>query len=231
MEKFNRLILIDKPVGLSSFGVVARWRRQLNQEYRDWLAGQPSGQYPTKIKVGHTGTLDPFASGLMILLSGQMTRQANQFSNLDKVYQATIRLAATSTTGDPEGEICQRKINTPPALDDILKALGQFRGEIKQRPPIFSAIKINGRRAYQLARRGQTPVMPSRTVTIYSLDLLDYHWPRLEIQTRVSKGTYIRSLAADIGDWLKVSAYTEQLRRLKVGPYDVKDAQSLADLA
>lgn len=215
----DEILLIDKPAGMTSFGVVARVRLLLSQR-----AGG-------KVKVGHTGTLDPFATGLMILLVGKGTKRSNEFLKLDKVYEAEIVLGATSTTGDPEGEITETANRT----DEITKteleaALVQFTGEIQQIPPAFSAIKINGQRAYKLARKGEEVIMPARTVTVYSLELIKYSYPAVRIRAHVSSGTYIRTLAEDIGQTLGVGAYCRGLRRTKVGDYSIEQATSLNDL-
>ena len=143
------IILIDKPAGLSSFGAVARVRRRLSEQ-----AGK-------KVKVGHTGTLDPFATGLLILLSNKATKMSNQFLKLDKWYEATICLGKTSTTGDPEGEIIEQHHKRIPTFEEIETAVTSFIGQITQTVPAFSAVKINGRRAYQLARHGESVVMPT----------------------------------------------------------------------
>jgi len=172
----GEIILIDKPTGMTSFGVVARVRRILSRQ-----AGK-------KVKVGHCGTLDPFATGLLILVSGKMTRKAMEFTKLDKVYEAEFILGQESTTGDPEGELTQVS-EIVPTKEQIEEALGVFRGEITQRPPIFSAIKINGQRAYKLARDGKEVEIPERTITVYSLELVDYSYPSLKIRTHVSSGT------------------------------------------
>ena len=153
----DQIILIDKPAGISSFGVVAVVRRYLTR-----LLGR-------RVKVGHCGTLDPFATGLLILVSGRNTRRAGEFSGLDKVYQATIRLGARSTTGDPEGEITELP-SKPPSLERIREVLSQFTGQIQQVPPSYSAIKVNGRRAYQLARAGKPVALSPRTVQVYSIE-------------------------------------------------------------
>lgn len=212
----DRVILIDKPPQMTSFGVVARLRRILSQQ-----AGK-------KVKVGHCGTLDPFATGLLIIVTGKECRNAMNYTKLDKVYEATIRLGATSSTGDPEGEIFETSQHQP-TLKEIKDILSEFTGEITQTPPIFSAIKINGQRAYKLAREGQVIEMPRRAVTVYSLDIIDYKYPLLKIRTHVSSGTYIRSLAIDIGTKLKTGAYCQELRRIKIDNFDVKDAQTLKD--
>jgi tRNA pseudouridine55 synthase len=208
------MLLVDKPAGITSFGVVARVRRKLSE------------QLGKKAKVGHTGTLDPFATGLMIIVTGKECRNAGNYSKLDKEYEATVHLGETSTTGDPEGEITEVS-GDQPTLSDIQAELEQFTGEITQRPPMFSAIKINGRRAYDLARKGEVVEMPERTVTIYSLHILDYTYPDLRVRVHVGSGTYIRTLAEDIGKALRTGAYCSELRRTKVGQWSVKDATKI----
>jgi tRNA pseudouridine55 synthase len=210
-------ILIDKPAEMTSFGVVARIRRVLSKQ-----AGK-------KVKVGHTGTLDPFATGLMILVIGAECKNAGHYSKLDKVYEAVIRLGETSTTGDPEGVIAKNQVKSIPSQGDIEAVIARFRGSIQQRPPVFSALKINGQRAYKLARDGQEIELPLRNVEIFSLDILSYSYPELTIRTHVSSGTYIRSLAVDIGDALGTGAYCQQLRRTSVSKYSVTDAKTLSD--
>ena len=212
MEDFDQIIIADKPAGVSSFGVVARVRRQLSER-----AGR-------KIKVGHTGTLDPFATGLMILLSGKFTRRAGEFSKLDKVYEANVCLGAVSTTGDPEGEITEQSVESIPSEDEIRQALKKFTGQITQTPPAFSAIKVDGQRAYKLAREGKPVEIPPRQVEIYQIELLSYEYPKLKIRAHVSSGTYIRTLAEDIGKYLKTGAYVTELRRTRVGDFDLKNA-------
>lgn len=251
----DQIILIDKPAGISSFGVVAKVRGRLKSEFGH------------KIKVGHTGTLDPFATGLLILLTGKMTKKSNEFLKLDKIYEATLKLGYTSTTGDPEGEIQEfyqtntvrlpqeypnegfeesvggydrdRKSAPPvttggrdsvsekPSLDILKTILDGFVGKITQTPPRFSAIKINGQRAYKLARKGQDFEIPSREVEIYSIEILKYDYPELKIRTHVSSGTYIRTLAEDIGKKLGTGAYLTALRRTKIGKYDIKNSVML----
>ena len=207
----EEIIFVDKPSGMSSFGAVARVRRLLSER---------EGH---KVKVGHTGTLDPFATGLLILLAGKATKKAPELTKLDKVYEATIRLGATSSTGDPEGEITITNEKPEISREKIIETLAQFVGEIEQTPPAFSAIKINGQRAYKLARAGKTVDMPKRKVTIYELELLEYASPYLKIRTHVSSGTYIRTLAEDIGEALGCGAYTTELRRTKIANYDIAE--------
>ena len=211
------ILLIDKPTNMTSFGVVARVRRRLSE-----AAGH-------KVKVGHTGTLDPFATGLMIIVVGKECKNAMTYSKLDKVYEATIRLGEVSTTGDPEGEITAVS-NTIPTQTVVLEALRAFTGEIQQIPPIYSAIKINGQRAYKLARKGEVVVMPSRIITIFSLELISYTYPELRVRSHVSSGTYIRTLASDIGVKLGTGAYVTELRRTKIADYNISSAISVESI-
>lgn len=211
----DQIILVDKPAGISSFGIVAKIRRELKEEFGH------------KIKVGHTGTLDPFATGLLILLSGKMTKKSNEFLKLDKIYEAELKLGFVSSTGDPEGEIQQYSDNLCPQRDAVKSVLRSFTGKITQTPPRFSAIKINGERAYKLARKGADFEIPSREVEIYSIEILDYSYPTLKIRCHVSSGTYIRTLAEDIGKKLGTGAYLTALRRTKIGDYHIEDAKKV----
>jgi tRNA pseudouridine55 synthase len=216
------ILLIDKPAGISSFGVVARIR---------WLIKEESGQ---KIKIGHTGTLDPAATGLMILVLGKYTKRAAEFSKLDKTYEVELTLGKISTTADSEGEITdyseERRAENgeekPPRIE-IEAVLKDFVGVIDQIPPIFSAIKIDGKRAYKLARAGQEVKLEPRKVTIYDIKNIDYDYPKLRFTTSVSSGTYIRSLAVDIGAKLGTGAYMSALRRIKVGDYTLEQALAI----
>ena len=212
----DEVIIIDKPQGMTSFGVVARLRRVL------------SNQAGKKVKVGHTGTLDPFATGLMIIVTGKKCREAETFTKLDKWYEAEIILGKNSSTGDPEGEITDVS-DYEPSLKEVQQVVSQFVGKIEQTPPIFSAIKINGERAYKLAREGKQVEIPKRVIEIYSLELLAYEYPKLKIRTHVSSGTYIRTLAVDIGEKLGTGAYCESLRRTKIANYSIDQAKTLAD--
>ena len=216
-QQIQDIILIDKPAGLSSFGVVARVRRRLSMG-----AGK-------KVKVGHTGTLDPFATGLLILLANKATKLSNQFLKLDKWYEATICLGKTSTTGDPEGEIIEQNTEKVPTLEEVKAVVNQFVGQVTQTVPAFSAVKINGQRAYQLARRGEAVSMPTRQIEIYAIEILSYNYPELIIRTHVSSGTYIRTLGEDIGKALGVGAYLTALRRTQVGEHQIENAVTLSD--
>lgn len=232
-------LLVDKPIGLTSHDVVAKVRHILRQsssqqsivdsqkrlKTNDLQLSTPSA----KPRVGHTGTLDPLASGLMILVLGSYTKRAQEFSKMDKTYKVELTLGATSATGDAEGPI--EKINDKkPNLEDIRTVLISFVGEIMQTPPIHSAIKVGGQRAYKLARAGKMPKLKPRQVTVHRLQVTDYEYPKLSFVTEVSSGTYIRSLGEDIGQKLGTGAYLSALRRTKVGKLDIKDAQNLEKL-
>ena len=236
----GEILLFDKPAGISSFGVVAKVRHELTKR-----AGH-------KVKVGHTGTLDPFATGLMILLSGKATKRSNEFLKKDKVYEATICLGKVSSTGDPEGEITpydqlgtgdsgddgfgdtlsmfnDAVFMSRPSYDEVEAAVERFVGIINQKVPQYSAVKIDGQRAYKLARAGKDFETPTRQVTIYDIKILSYEWPELKIRCHVSSGTYIRTLGEDIGEKLGVGGYLTSLRRIKIDKYDVKDAMTLEE--
>lgn len=226
----TEIILVDKPAGVSSFGVVARVRRELSEKAGMVEIKGKDGvvrQKRKKVKVGHAGTLDPFATGLLILLVGKGTKRANEFLKLDKEYVATIRLGATSLTGDIEGEIEERAVKTVPTLEQVQRVMKGFVGRIEQRVPAYSAVKINGQRAYKLAREGKTVEMPVRSVQIYELEVLDYSWSELKIRCKVSSGTYIRALGEDIGEALGVGGYLTELRRTKIANYSVDDARKV----
>lgn len=196
------MLLIDKPRGLSSFAVVAQARRSLNVQ-----------------RVGHAGTLDPLASGLLIVLVGRdETKQQDRFMKLEKEYEVTVALGKLSTTDDAEGRITENAEIAEYTEADIQKKVQLFVGVIQQTPPAYSAIHIGGERAYKLARRGETVAMPKRIVTIHAIEILQYAWPMLSLRVQCSHGTYIRSLARDLG------GYATALRRTKIGDYDVTNA-------
>lgn len=221
----ENILLVDKPAGWTSFDVVAKVRGRIKRDY------QAQGIKPTKrqIRVGHAGTLDPFATGLLVLLLGDGTKNAAEFLKLDKVYEAEIILGQTSTTGDPEGDLTAVS-DKRPSQEEVTEVLERFTGEIRQRPPIFSAIKINGQRAYKLARDGKEVEIPERTVIIHAIELLEYAYPKVKIRTHVGSGTYIRSLAVAIGEALGTGAYCHALRRTKIAGWSIEDAQTVAEL-
>ena len=192
------VLLVDKPAGKTSHDLVATVRNE--------HGGRRA------VKVGHAGTLDPFATGLLLVLLGRATRIQRYLMALPKTYVATARFGAVSTTGDSDGEIAETGTGIPEPL--VLP-----RGEIRQRPPAYSAIKVGGRRAYALARAGEDVEIPERTVTVYRCTELWRDPPRVGLEVECSAGTYIRTLVADLGD-----AYCEALRRTAIGPFRVEDA-------
>lgn len=215
------LLLVDKPAGWTSFDVVNYTRR---------IVATAEGKKPKNVKVGHTGTLDPFATGLLVLLIGkEYTKKAGEYSKLDKTYEVTLKLGATSTTGDPEGEI-KAVSDTIPTPEALQEAVEQFRGPIQQVPPAYSAIKVDGQRAYKLARAGKEVKIEPRQVTINRLEIVSYDYPEVKLIADVSSGTYIRTLVEDIAKALGTGAYTTELRRIRIGTIDVVRAVAQADL-
>lgn len=209
------ILLIDKPEGWTSFDAVNYIRR---------VVAGVENKKPKNTKVGHCGTLDPFATGLLILLVGKdYTKKAGQFSKLDKTYKTTARLGYTSSTGDTEGEISKVSDIIPSDIE-INKVLQTFSGEIMQVPPSYSAVKVNGKRAYKLAREGKEVQIEPRMVNIKSLEIEGYAYPDIKLTASVSSGTYIRSLVQDIGENLGTGAYTAELKRISIGSYTVHDA-------
>lgn len=206
------LLVIDKPVGPTSHDVVTRVRRAAGTR-----------------RVGHAGTLDPLASGVLLVCVGRATRLVEYLVGLDKVYETTIRLGQTTTTYDAEGEVtAEHPVTTTEA--DILAALPAFRGIIRQRVPSYSAVKRDGRPLYERARRGETIELPEREVVIYALDLLVYAAPLLTLRVACSSGTYIRSLAHDLGEALGCGGHVATLRRTAVNHFTLDDAVVLAEL-
>jgi tRNA pseudouridine55 synthase len=196
------VVLYDKPAGVTSHDVVAQIRRA--------LGGKTRG--PGRVRVGHAGTLDPFATGLLLVLLGRATRVQRFLMELPKTYDVTARFGASSTTGDPEGEITTTGV--VPEGDLILPS-----GTVRQRPPAFSAVKVGGRRAYALARAGETVELAERKVTVYRFEECWRDGDRRGFRIQCSSGTYVRSLIADLGD-----AYCEALRRTHIGPFAVTDS-------
>jgi len=213
---FQGALLIDKPKTWTSFDVVNYVRK---------MVANVEGQKPKHVKVGHTGTLDPLATGLLVLLVGKAyTRRAEELTKLDKTYEVTMKLGETSTTADDEGEKTVVS-DTIPDQKAVLEALRRFRGHIMQTPPVFSAMKVNGQRAYKLARDGKEVVLEARPVTIYSSELTSYEYPFVRFTCKVSSGTYIRSLVVDLGEALGTGAYMSDLRRTTVGDFDLAEAR------
>jgi tRNA pseudouridine55 synthase len=206
--QYDGILLVDKPAGWSSFDVVAKVRGTLKRE---------TGQ---KIKVGHTGTLDPLATGLMIIVVGSYCKRAAEFSNLDKTYEVTMKLGYNSTTGDDEGEKTLISDDMP-IVEGVEAALKSFEGESMQTPPIHSAIKVDGKRAYKLARAGKEVVIEPRPVRINSITMNSYEYPLVEFTADVGSGTYIRSLVQDAGEKLGTGAYMSGLVRTRVGEFEL----------
>ena len=201
-------LALHKPRGISSFDVIRRLRPILGK----------------KTKIGHAGTLDPAAQGLLLILVGEATRVQNLLKDLDKEYEAVVRLGVRTDTLDAEGKVLE-EVEVPP-LDEnpIRSALDRLTGERMQAPPRYSALKVKGRRAYDMARSGEEFELPERRVTISEIELLSWKNPLLEIRTRVSSGTYIRSLAREIGDGLGLPASLQALTRTRIGRFELKDS-------
>jgi tRNA pseudouridine55 synthase len=215
------LLLIDKPKGWTSFDVVNYVRK---------MVAAVSGTKPKNVKCGHTGTLDPLATGLLVLLIGkEYTRKATELSKVDKTYEVTMKLGEVSTTADGEGE--KRAVSdTIPAEKAILEALETFQGQVMQVPPAFSAMKVNGQRAYKLAREGKAVELEARPVTIYNNELTSYDYPFVSFTSEVGSGTYIRSLVEDLGKALGTGAYMSDLRRIRVGQFTLANALEIEGL-
>jgi tRNA pseudouridine55 synthase len=201
------VILLNKPAGATSFAALGTLKRSLGTG-----------------RVGHTGTLDRFAEGLLVVLSGRMTRLCAFATTLDKEYLATVTFGQGTDTLDPEGTVTAT--GRVPERGELEASLGRFRGTISQVPPSFSAVHVNGVRAYKAARRGENPDLAPRTVTVTGLELLNFTPPQASLRVSCSKGTYIRSLARDIAGALGTCAFVSTLRRTRVGGFRVEDAVS-----
>jgi len=210
------ILVVDKPRGVSSHDVVARVRRLFGLR-----------------KVGHAGTLDPEATGVMVVALGNATRLLEYYTDQEKSYSATLRLGQISTTGDAEGDLTTLSTGPWPTNDDVEAVLTQFRGAIQQTPPIYSALKIDGERLYKKARRGESVEIPSRSIFIYDLFVESSalpEIPELTIFVRCSKGTYIRTLGEDIGNTLKTGAYLTSLRRVASGKFSLEQSYTFEQL-
>ena len=206
-EPREGLILLNKPTGVTSFQALRPVKQLL----------------PRKTKVGHTGTLDQFATGLLPVLAGKATRLVRIFSSFDKSYRGVIRLGEESDTLDPESEA--RTVGAPPDRETLERAVSTFLGTIRQIPPAYSAVHIDGERAYRRVMRGETVEIPSREVTIYSFDLIAYDPPDATVEVHCSKGTYVRALARDLAASCGTGAYLRSLSRTTVGPYTLAEAE------
>jgi tRNA pseudouridine55 synthase len=203
------ILNLDKPAGVTSAAVVGRVKRLL----------------PRGTKIGHAGTLDPFATGVLLLLVGRATKWCESLMDQPKQYQTTVRLGATTATDDLESAAVQfPNPAPPPSMNELKAAVAKFIGPILQMPPAYSALKVGGRRAYALARAGVVVTLVPRPVIVYSISIDDYQWPDVRLTVDCGRGFYVRSLARELGESLNVGGYLTTLRRTRVGPFDVADA-------
>ena len=211
--KNGQVILIDKPLEWTSFQVVNKLRWHIRKKFNI-----------KKIKVGHAGTLDPLATGLLIICTGKFTKKIDEYQGQIKEYTGEITLGATTPSYDLETEINAKFPTAHISEEKIYEATKQFVGEIEQKPPLFSAIKKEGKRLYELAREGKTTEIKSRKITIYSFEITKIDLPKVNFRVVCSKGTYIRSLAYDFGVALNSGAHLSALRRTKIGEFNVNKA-------
>ena len=213
MSERDGVLVVDKTPGPTSHDIVAAVRRIFGMR-----------------RVGHCGTLDPVATGVLVVCLGAYTRLSDWFSKGDKEYETVFFLGARSDTGDLQGQIQPGPDQLLPSLEAVTSALEQFRGRIQQVPPAYSAVKVAGVRSYKLARRQQPVVLEPRSIEVKSIEVLAYAAPRLNLRIRCSRGTYIRSLAVDLGEVLGCGAYVEELRRLRVGELNLGQAHTIGQL-
>jgi tRNA pseudouridine55 synthase len=209
----DRVILIDKPVKWTSFDVVNKLRRKLNIK-----------------KIGHAGTLDPLATGLLILCTGKMTKRVDEFQAQEKEYTGNLVIGQTTPSHDLETPVTEAKDISFVSQENIFEATKKFTGVIQQIPPIHSAIKVDGKRAYKLARKGKEPELNPREVTVTVFEITAVNLPVISFRIVCSKGTYIRSLARDFGEELGVGAYLSKLCRTRIGEFHLKDALNIDDI-
>ncbi|MBT7703939.1 MAG: tRNA pseudouridine(55) synthase TruB [Polaribacter sp.] len=214
----GKVLLIDKPLNWTSFQVVNKIRWLIKQQFEI-----------KKIKVGHAGTLDPLATGLLILCTGKFTKKIETYQAQVKEYTGTITLGATTPSYDLESEVDQIFDISGITKEDILQNTQHFIGEIQQQPPIFSALKKDGKRLYEYAREGEHVEIPKRAITINEFKITNIDMPNVEFQVVCSKGTYIRSLAYDFGKALHSGGHLSALRRTKIGTFSVEKAKSIED--
>ena len=206
------ILIINKPKDWTSFDVVAKIRNKLQIK-----------------KVGHTGTLDPMATGVLVLCLGKATKLAQKMTGFDKEYIAEVTLGATSPTDDAEGEIKVVEDAREVSIKEVQKVLSEFNGEIQQVPPQFSAKKVKGKRAYAMARKGHKVELEPAAVTIHEMEVLEYKWPVLKLRVATGKGFYVRALARDLGAALNTGGYLSALQRTKVGPFNLKQASTIEE--
>jgi len=222
-KKFNFLegevLLIDKPIGWTSFDVVNSIRYSIKRTFNI-----------KKIKVGHAGTLDPLATGLLIICTGKFTKQIDSFQGLDKVYVGSMYMGATTPSFDKETKVDQTFDTNNISTEMLLEATKQFTGKIEQTPPVYSAVKVDGKRAFEYARKNNEVKIKSRQVTIYNFALLNFELPEIDFMVSCSKGTYIRSLVDDFGKAINNGAYMSSLRRTAIGDFSVSNAYSVDEI-
>jgi len=212
-SKLSGILVLDKPAGMSSMGAVAAVR-----------------QCAAGVRTGHAGTLDPLATGVLVIALGAATKAIDRLMATDKRYRTVIDLSAFTSTDDREGAPETVDVTAVPEESTIRRLLERFTGSILQRPPAFSAMKVGGRRAYQLARRGEKPTIASRRVQVRGLELVRYEWPEVELDLRCGKGFYVRSLARDLGQALGTGGHCASIRRTAVGPFTIEEAILLLNL-
>lgn len=214
----GKLLLIDKPLEWTSFDVVNFIRSFLKKMFNI-----------KKLKVGHAGTLDPLASGLLIICTGKMTKQIDNYQGMDKVYTGSMYFGATTPSYDRETEIDNKFDISGIKEEDLFSTAESLTGEIEQTPPAYSAIKVDGKRAFDLARKNKDVKLKSRMVSVHQFELLHIDLPHISFMVECSKGTYIRSLVNDFGQLLQNGAYLDNLRRTQIGSYMVADAMTIDD--
>lgn len=215
----GQVILIDKPLDWTSFQIVNKIRWMILKKFKI-----------KKIKVGHAGTLDPLATGLLIICTGKFTKKIDEYQAREKEYTGTFTLGATTPSYDLETEIDQTFDISDISEEKIKKTVHQFIGDIQQQPPIFSALKKDGKKLYEFARVGKEVEIPSRTVTISEFEITNIDLPKVDFRVVCSKGTYIRSLASDFGKALQNGAYLSALRRTRIGDFSVENAININDI-
>ncbi len=215
----GEILLVNKPYKWTSFDVVNLVRNYIRKQLGI-----------KKIKIGHSGTLDPLASGLLILCTGRMTKRIEEFKEFDKEYTGTIVLGATTASFDLEKEIDYNYPWEHITKDDILSAVAKLTGSYDQLPPVFSAKKIKGKRAYDYARKNQEVVMQPKRITISAFEVQELNLPQVHFRVSCSKGTYIRALARDLGLALNTGAHLSALCRTRIGPYHLRDAYDIEDM-
>ena len=218
-------LLVDKPLEWTSFDVVNKIRYAATRHCRHHEA-----HFGKRLKVGHAGTLDPKASGLLMICTGKQTRKINELTDLDKEYEGVITLGASRPSYDLETEIDQVFETDHISEALVRETIPQFIGEMEQIPPIYSAIKVGGQRVYERARKGEKVNLKSRKIIIHSFNVLRFEVPHITFKIRCSKGTYIRSIANDFGKALNSGAYLSALRRIKIGEFELENAWNLNEL-